>query len=313
MREPESAPETKAASKTPPAASASAPSIPPLSERLSRPAPERLVAIGDLHGDLEKTRRVLRLAGAIDANDAWIGGKLMVVQTGDEIDRGDDDRRILDLIEKLKGDAKKAGGELIALVGNHELMNVGFDFRYVTPGAFKAFTDITASDPNTAAFLAQLDPSARGRAAAFAPGGRYATLLAERPLMIKVGDSIFVHGGILPKHASYGLDRMNDEVRAWLTGKKEKPPQVVVAEDGPVWSRAFSIPGEEKCALLDESLRALGAKRMVMGHTVQKGGVTDACDRKAWRIDVGLSHYYDGPVQALEIKGDTLTPLKESG
>src|SRR5262245_45911028 len=56
---------------------------------VSKPAPERVVAIGDLHGDLDSARRALVLAGAIDDKDAWIGGKLVVVQTGDEIDRGD--------------------------------------------------------------------------------------------------------------------------------------------------------------------------------------------------------------------------------
>ncbi|WP_394837324.1 metallophosphoesterase [Pendulispora rubella] len=285
----------------------------PLSARITRETPARIVAIGDLHGDLDKARRVLRLAGAIDANDVWIGGKLTIVQTGDEIDRGDDDRKILDLVEKLKGDAKKTGGEFIALVGNHELMNAVFDFRYVTPGAFRAFADVTAGDPNTAAFLSQLDPSARGRAAAFAPGGRYAAMLADRPLFVKVGDSVFVHGGILPKHVAYGLDKMNDEVSAWLLAKKERPPQVVVADDGPVWTRAYSTPGEERCTTLEEALQGIGAKRMIMGHTVQNGGITEACSRKAWRIDVGLSHYYGGPVQALEIKGDTITPLKEPG
>ncbi|WP_394847835.1 metallophosphoesterase [Pendulispora brunnea] len=312
MHEPEPAQQVASAAASTHAAPANA-APKPLSSRISREAPARIVAIGDLHGDLDKTRRVLRLAGAIDANDVWIGGKLTIVQTGDEIDRGDDDRKILDLVEKLKGDAKKAGGEFIALVGNHELMNAVFDFRYVTPGAYRAFGDLTAADPNTAAFLSQLDPSARGRAAAFAPGGRYAAMLADRPLFVKVGDSVFVHGGILPKHVAYGLDKMNDDVSAWLLAKKERPPQVVVADDGPVWTRAYSTPGEERCTMLEEALQGIGAKRMIMGHTVQNGGITEACNRKAWRIDVGLSHYYGGPVQALEIKGDTITALKEPG
>ena len=81
-----------------------------LSERIARPAPERLVAIGDLHGDAAHARRAFRVAGAIDDKDKWIGGKLVVVQTGDQIDRGDDDRVILDLIEDLKRQATAAGG-----------------------------------------------------------------------------------------------------------------------------------------------------------------------------------------------------------
>ena len=94
-----------------------------LSARLERGAAARIVAIGDLHGDLSSARRALRLAGAIDANDAWAGGPLVVVQTGDEIDRRDDDRAVLDEIQSLKTQATAAGGAVVALLGNHEIMN----------------------------------------------------------------------------------------------------------------------------------------------------------------------------------------------
>ncbi len=128
---------------------AAAPPKPPVVELapvLTRAAPERLVAVGDLHGDLDHARRVLRLAGAIDERDRWVGGRLVVVQTGDEIDRGDDDRAILDLVEDLKKQAAAAGGELIALLGNHEVMNAALDFRYVTPGGLSAFSLFAATD-----------------------------------------------------------------------------------------------------------------------------------------------------------------------
>jgi hypothetical protein len=113
---------------------------PSLSPRLSRPAPDRVVAIGDLHGDLDHARRALRLAGAIDEHDQWVGERLVVVQTGDEIDRGDDDRSILDHVEEWQREAAAAGGELVALLGNHEIMNASLDFRYVTPAGFAAFS-----------------------------------------------------------------------------------------------------------------------------------------------------------------------------
>jgi hypothetical protein len=289
-----------------------------LSARISRPAPARLVAIGDLHGDLDHARRALRLAGAIDAADHWIGGALVVVQTGDEIDRGDDDRAILDLTEGLKAQAAAAGGELIAMLGNHEIMNASLDFRYVTPGAATSFSRLDggsgdggsgAIDP---AALARVPPESKGRARAFAPGGPYASLESHRPVVMKVGDSVFAHGGILPKHVAYGLDRLNDELDGWLAGARRDPPAVVVAEDGPVWTRAYSSEdAPPDCADLTTALAKLGAKRMVVGHTVQKQGVNSACDGKVWRIDVGMSRYFGGPIQALEIRGDEVSVLKE--
>jgi hypothetical protein len=274
--------------------------------------PARIVAMGDLHGDLAAARKALRLAGAIDAKDAWIGGKLVVVQTGDAVDRGDDDRAILDLLERLKGEAAKAGGELVAMSGNHEIMNASFDFRYVTPGAFTTFADVAPKNGEVATALSQMAPESRGRAAAFAPGGPYAAMIARRPVIHRIGDTMFVHGGILPKHVTYGIDRLNSETSAWLLGEKSEPPRQLTGEDGPIWTRMYSAaPGAEECATLTKTLGMLGAKRMVMGHTVQRNGVTTACDSKAWRIDVGMSKFYEGPIQAIAIEGDVVTVLKE--
>lgn len=278
----------------------------PISARYTRPAPDRLVAIGDLHGDLDAALRALRLAGAIDEKNAWVGGNLVLVQTGDQIDRGDDDRKIVDLFERLKVDAKNAGGEVLALVGNHEIMNAQLDFRYVTAGAFSTFDDLLTGG-TLSSRLAEIEERARGRASAFLPGGRYASLLAERPLIMKVGQSIFVHGGVLPKHVRYGVDRINDEVRDWLKASRAECPAVVSSEDGPVWTRMYSAaPGQEECVILQDALTKLGAKRMVVGHTVQRAGISAACDNHVWRIDTGLSKFYGGKLEVLEIRGDTV-------
>ncbi len=209
---------------------------------VSKPAPERVVAVGDLHGDLDATRRALRLAGAIDKTDKWIGGKLVVVQTGDQIDRGDQDREVLELVERLKNDAPKTGGQFIALVGNHEIMNDELDFRYVTKSGLAEFSDVEAEDPWVETeLLPLLKSSQRGRAAAFFPTGTYAQMLARRPVMVRVGDSIFVHGGIEPSwiQKTGGLDAINSDTAAWLRGEKENPPKAITANDGPLWSRLY--------------------------------------------------------------------------
>jgi hypothetical protein len=276
---------------------------------VSKPAPERIVAIGDLHGDIEAARKAFRLAGAIDDKDAWVGGKLVVVQTGDLLDRGDDDRKLLDFTEKVKKDAKAAGGELVAMVGNHEVMNAMGDFRYVTPGGFGAFADIP-----TRPDLAEKAPEAeqRGRVNALFPGGTYAKMLADRPPIARLGDTIFVHGGVLPKHVKSGLDPIISQTREWFNGERRKPPKELEAEDGPLWTRMYSsAPGKEECATLDETLGLLSAKRMVMGHTPQKPDISPACGEKAWRIDTGMSKFYGGPIEVLEIRGDAVKVIKE--
>lgn len=273
------------------------------------PAPRRLVAIGDVHGDLDATRRALRLAGAVDAAGAWVGGDLFVVQVGDQLDRGDDDKAILDWFERLEEEARAKGGRFVALNGNHEIMNAQLDFRYVTPGSNPPFAALASAAPRG---VPEVPEPLRGRAAAFFPGGAYAKKLAKQPLVAIVGDTVFVHAGLLPKHVAYGLERMDAETRAWLRGERPEPPKIVVAEDGPIWTRVYSAAaGKDDCATLEQVLGALGKKRLVMGHTPQKPDANATCGGKAWRIDTGLSRYYGGKIQALEIVGEEARLLTE--
>ncbi|HEX4339904.1 MAG TPA: metallophosphoesterase [Polyangiaceae bacterium] len=272
------------------------------------PAPARLVAIGDLHGDLAATRAALRLAHAVDDADRWIGGKLVVVQTGDELDRGDGDRAIVELFDRLADSAHAAGGEVRALVGNHEVMNVAGDFRYVTAGGFAAFADVDTRRVPTA-ILSQFPVEARGRLAAFFPGGPYALRLSRRNAVVVVGDTLFVHGGVTVDHVRYGIGRFNREVSRWMSGEGAAPA-LSQDEQGPLWTRRYS---DDKagvdCDSLGAALAALGIRRMVVGHTPHESGITPACGDRVWRIDTGMSKFYGGPLQVLEIQGDKTTVL----
>ena len=284
----------------------------------------RIVAFGDVHGDLEAARSALRLAGAIDEQDRWIGGELIVVQTGDQLDRGDQERAILDLFERLRVESTAAGGAFHAVLGNHELMNVRGDLRYVTDGGFADFLDVAAYESEDslmvwdrssgtfrAGTLADFEPRQRGRMAAFMPGGPYAKLLARRQVILQIGDNVFVHGGVLPSHVAYGIDEINDAAQAWLRGDAELPP-VLSGPDSPQWTRLYSSdPDSVACGVLDVALTALKAERIVMGHTRQEAGIASACGAQAWRIDVGLAAYYGGPVEVLEIVGDSVRVLRD--
>lgn len=310
--------------------SASAPAAQQSSESAAKPkktAPEvkkakypgapRIIAIGDVHGDFNAAKEALRLAGAIgekDGKDTWIGGSLVVVQVGDQLDRGDNERAILEFFDRMPEEAKQAGGAFYILNGNHEVMNIAGDFRYVTEGGFKDFENISGlplSDPR----VEKIPPNARARAAAFLPGAPFAKMLAKRDIIAIVGDTVFVHGGLSPEHIYYGIDKINDEVKAWMNGEtsQKTPPAIVNGDDAPVWTRVHGGPSvtPRDCEVLASTLEAIQVKRMVIGHTVQKGGISSVCDGKAWRVDVGLSAYYGGKPEVLEIEGDKVRVLRK--
>ena len=272
------------------------------------PAAPRIVAMGDWHGDLDAARRALRLAGAVDQADRWIGGDLVVVQTGDQLDRGDQEQAILELLERLEHEAAAAGGAVITLLGNHEIMNAQGDFRYVTDGGWADFADVpvdAAAAADTA--ITALPTAHRPRAAAFRPGGPWARRLAHRRVAVIIGRDLFVHGGLLPDHVAYGLDRLNEETRAWLRGDGPEP-ELLQQRSNPVWSRHYSdAPDSSDCALLDEVLGALDCDRVFVGHTVQDRGVTPHCDQRIWCLDTGAAAYYGGNVEVLEITPESVT------
>ncbi len=270
----------------------------------------RIIAFGDVHGDLDATRRALMLGGAIDDEDQWIGGDLIVVQTGDQLDRGDDEQEILDLFDRLRLESARAGGAFYALLGNHEIMNVKGDLRYVTEGGFADFEGVVGIDPADSV-LASFPPSQRARIAAFLPGRPYARKLAEHFLILQLGDNVFVHGGVLPHHVDYGIDKINAETQAWLRGEVERPG---IIKDGetPQWTRLYSDePDASACQTLSAVLAGMGAKRIFVGHTVQELGITSFCDSSVWCLDVGLAAHYGGEMQVLEIVGDEMRVLKE--
>ena len=99
----------------------------------------RVVAIGDVHGAYDSLLRVLEGASIADASGRWVGGTATLVQVGDLIDRGPDDRRVLELIMRLEEEADRAGGRVISLLGNHEVMNLHGDLRYVSRESYAGF------------------------------------------------------------------------------------------------------------------------------------------------------------------------------
>lgn len=131
---------------------------------------ERIVAVGDLHGDYDNFVTILKAqkVGLVDADLHWIGGKTHLVQTGDMIDRGDKAKEIFDLLMRLEKEAAEAGGMVHVLIGNHEEINMtGIALNY--PGyvfveQFFSFLPESFKKAKEKAFLAALPPEAQERA-----------------------------------------------------------------------------------------------------------------------------------------------------
>jgi hypothetical protein len=201
-----------------------------------------VVAIGDIHGDYNDFIAILQRTGLIDEQRHWAGGRANFVQLGDEIDRGPQPREVLDLMMSLEEEAAKAGGNVVALLGNHEVMNLMGDLRYVTPGNYASFADGESEKRRTTAYLkyaawrkdhpkllAELEqpvlPVTEAEwmerhplgfiehSDAFSPKGRYGNWLRQRSAIAQIGGVIFLHGGIHPNLVSTKLDQLNSQIR----------------------------------------------------------------------------------------------------
>lgn len=252
---------------------------------------KRVVAVGDIHGDYKKLIKVLHTAKIIDNKSNWIAKDTILIQTGDLIDRGNDTILIFDLMMKLKEQAKKHGCILYLLLGNHELMNLQEDYRYVTRGDVISFGGMA------------------NRRKEFSLDGKYGKLLrSEMNATMIIDDTLFVHAGLTTVFAKYGVDQMNDHIHYIL--KTYPADQLfyapIFSNNGPFWTRFLSMGQEVAvCEELNMVLEMMNVKRMVVGHTVQENRkINTRCGNKFLLIDVGMSEFYGGAFAYLEFLND---------
>jgi Calcineurin-like phosphoesterase len=204
-------------------------------------APDAVVAIGDVHNDFDDFVAILRHTGLIDTQNHWTGGKTTFVQVGDLLDRGPKPREVLDLMMALEKEAAQAGGRVVSLLGNHEMMNIMGDLRYVTPMNYGSFADGNSAQRQKAAYeeyvkwrgnhasllaelpqpmeLTETEWMARHPAGfveqreALGPKGEYGQWLRRHAAVAEIEGVIFLHGGIHPDLAKTKLDAINNRVR----------------------------------------------------------------------------------------------------
>ncbi|MDX1404929.1 MAG: metallophosphoesterase [Woeseiaceae bacterium] len=196
----------------------------------------RIVAISDPHGAYPAMVRTLQNAEVIDGDSNWSAGQTHLVVTGDMLDRGADSRKVMDLVMKLEGQASDAGGRVHLLLGNHEVMNLVGDLRYVAPGEYASFVDdelpedrerwfrifvaqqLSLGTPDEEALRAEFEqqypPGFFGHRQALSSEGKYGRWLLEKPLIVVVNGNAFVHGGLPPIVADLGLEGINQKLGA---------------------------------------------------------------------------------------------------
>jgi hypothetical protein len=268
---------------------------------------ERVVVIGDLHGDYDNFVKILKGTGIVDQELHWAAEKTHLVQTGDIMDRYNYAKKILDLLMRLEKEAEVAGGMVHVLLGNHEEMNLtGVVFssnsdtmtldqfisflperyrRHQENVLAKKIQGLRAQhsriNPEDAIseFWDSLknDPSAQ-KLYVINLNEEYGPWLRRLNVAIKINDVIFVHGGISEKYSQWGLKEINDRYRMELTDicralRNSAPPHIIQPSivyrgDSPLWYRELAtVPEADLRDEVDAILQNLGARTMIIAHT----------------------------------------------
>jgi hypothetical protein len=291
-------------------------------------APARIVAVGDVHGAFDAFAGILRSASLIDDQHRWIGGKTILVQTGDVTDRGAGVKPVMDLLMALEPQASKAGGRVEVLLGNHEVMNLVGHIRDTTPEIHESFGGLAAYRD------------------AFRPGGRYGRWLRSKNPAAVIEGTLFMHAGVSPGQEARSIKDLNRRVRAdleaWEDGLKamvgaklvtadatmqeavaaaqaeivkleEKRVAKTLTDDdvrlaralipvaqittsslfageGPMWFRGYATWSEEEGAAKTAALlKKYDLKRIVVGHTpLASGRIQPRFGHTLFLIDTGM-------------------------
>lgn len=268
---------------------------------------ERVVVVGDIHGDYDHLVKILRHAKLIDEENNWIGKKSILMQIGDLMDRGDDTFQVYELMIKIKEQAKKKGGVVYMLLGNHEIFALQGDHHFTSANDNDDFGGFEK------------------REEAFGPNEPFGKLLREElNVAMVIDDTLYTHAGMTSNFAEQGVDKLNKYVHDLLKSTPSvedlyqlylqhniKHPiynETIFSDDGPLFYRGFAnLPEAEACPEIEKTLKVTNTKRMVIGHTPQTyGKIRTKCDGKLILVDIGISRCiaggYNGYLEILNNK-----------
>ena len=293
---------------------------------------DRIIAIGDIHGDYDNYVKTLQAAGVINRRGRWIAGDAHLVQIGDVPGRGPDTLKIIRHLSGLTTQARRAGGRVHRLIGNHEAMNVIGDLRYVTPGEYEAFVTRDSRrvrDRYFAALMnhwreeeperhAGLSEDFQEQWEAAHPLGWVEHRLAWDPrwnrdgelfqwvlssaAAVQLNEVVFVHGGISADYCQHDLNSLTRMVHEALELEQGADFGVLEDESGPLWYRGLAgLPPETPGEVVSAILERYDSRHIVIGHTPTSGIIWPRHNAGVIMIDVGMGAYYGGHIAWLEI------------
>jgi len=236
--------------------------------RTEWPAPDSLIVISDIHGEYGRMAAVLRNAGILDSQMQWAGGSKQLVIVGDVFDRGAQTVRTLWFLYALEQQAETAGGRMHLVLGNHELMVMLGDLRYLSAA------DSTVARLHGMTFDRMYHPS----------GSVIGRWLVGKPGIIRIGDLLFAHGGVSTDYVQWGLDAFGDTLFAYTHEElfnRWTDSTYVAPMDSATFARRWDFLSGSRsvfwyrgyarsdtlAAQLDSILDRFGARTHVVGHT----------------------------------------------
>ena len=216
----------------------------------------RIFVLSDIEGEYAALKGLLWAGGVMDQSFRWTFGKGHLVVVGDVFDRGSAVAECLWLFYHLEEQAKKAGGYLHYVLGNHELMNLAGDYRYLNPR-----------------YLELAQQAGVPYAQFYSPQTELGRWLRTKNVAEKIGPYLFVHGGISQMVNEWGpsLDTLNGRVRPYYDhpGDSTMPATVspLFSDAGPMWYRGYYIDPKASSTQVDSTLRLFRVKTIVTGHT----------------------------------------------
>ncbi len=293
----------------------------------------RIVAVGDVHGDKDALAAVLKMAGLLDADERWCGGAAHMVQMGDVPARGPQSRQAFDLLMRLEKEAAAAGGKVHALIGNHDAGLIYGDLRSVLPAEYGEFRTPDSERLLEAAFereLAALRAAGRLPAEpgeltalrqswfdqhppgfvehrqAFQPSGYYGSWIRSHNSVIRINDSLFVHGGLSPKYAYNTRQSMNTAIRRELAEPDRLIPGMASDTQGPLWYRRLTESEDPAIEPhVTRILRFHQVRRIVTGHVVTRSAIIPRFGGRVVNADIGLSRFYGRPPACLVLEPES--------